>query len=843
MRLTRFPPEAVRVETVTTWNVTVIPNQKVAAAEAALAEVIEPAEDNIPAVIAAYQACEKLTEEQKAQLTNTDKLELVETYMDGKAYVTTSKDGIYTGTFDTTFTVCAPSSVNLQQTHSSFAFFSKSNTTTVSNKLSSDQIVKFGFDKITRSKDCFKPMATALADDEEIVLMIHSKATESLPDTFKAYFTKTSNAKVIEEIPAELQGDTVVIRLTNKNAHLVVGNALAFTVPMFTSDIKYSTPTTAENSVAPITHPKKTTGITPIPSIEDRNEPDDPENVNRIITITIPDKDFGDTIHLEASIIETVFRDLGIGFEDVFETPSIIDDIQDSIAPGSQFECRINIVNNSKYDYRYEDGSLWFATGQNDIYTWKNKEYTSVSEGGYPTFDGAQFFPTYRCMNPALDALMRDIKNANTDPNITEFYPDDATLEAFLKEHRYPKDASLNESLPHYYLDWCNSNYGTQATNLDQLPDEILRVLFSGQAQYTDKDGNSISESVPEINSLAHNFLYNHVLHIGETNVGSTDYADSYGSYMSDCSELDRLAGETWKTLPSGTQAELTLNFTVGGAAAKPYAWYPVTCDMGLTLNKVHYYKVVHKYYTNDNAEPDGTFEDPTLYKADLGAVISADSIEKLPTFDGKDYTFNADQSDKSITMVADPNANVITLRYYRAESTSYKVVHQYYTNDNETPDGSTSETKPGKFGDVITAESIEKRPTFDGKDYTYSSIKSDSSITLGANADSNIIYLRYYRVDTSTSYEVIHEYYTDDTLDGSANELKAGEIGAVIEAANLEKFPSYKGKDYTYVPDEDHSSITLVADPESNVIYLRYYRTTPTTPPPPPRLTTTKSP
>lgn len=182
--------------------------------------------------------------------------------------------------------------------------------------------------------------------------------------------------------------------------------------------------------------------------------------------------------------------------------------------------------------------------------------------------------------------------------------------------------------------------------------------------------------------------------------------------------------------------------------------------------------KIVHNYYKDDAALTAGTTEasyTETVEKAMEGDVYTATlrlENQELP------YTFHsANPENYTITVDADAAKNVITINYLRTD-TYYVVNHTYYL-DGELQGTVTDEPVPAKVGDVITAESIEKKTTYKDNSYEYVSADKES-ITLGADGAYNVITLRY-EGSTSigpsvTRYDLVVKYLEQGTEKELAN-------------------------------------------------------------------------
>lgn len=220
--------------------------------------------------------------------------------------------------------------------------------------------------------------------------------------------------------------------------------------------------------------------------------------------------------------------------------------------------------------------------------------------------------------------------------------------------------------------------------------------------------------------------------------------------------------------------------------------------------------KVIHNYYARDTYTVDGTLSDAD-YIAQETVKPEYRTEHVYDTFKegiwvGNEYTatmynivyFKDDQGHASIERVYDlvnatpeggkiasiaaldegklPAGNVVTFNLIRKYSSdpgdvNYTVVHEYYTDGSLS--GFVEVPGTGKVGDVITAESIEKKTTYEDNSYEYVSADKES-ITLGADGAYNVITLRY-EASTSigpsvTRYDLVVKYLEQGTEKELAN-------------------------------------------------------------------------
>lgn len=104
-----------------------------------------------------------------------------------------------------------------------------------------------------------------------------------------------------------------------------------------------------------------------------------------------------------------------------------------------------------------------------------------------------------------------------------------------------------------------------------------------------------------------------------------------------------------------------------------------------------------------------------------------------------------------------------------------------------------------------------------------------------GASIDMDLTLSRSVAAPTPTpmgSYQVVHEYYTGNELDGAVTETLTATVGTQVQASDIAPRPAYNGNEYELT--DSSGSLTVTAG-NSGALVLRYYRAagpvTPSTP------------
>ena len=170
--------------------------------------------------------------------------------------------------------------------------------------------------------------------------------------------------------------------------------------------------------------------------------------------------------------------------------------INDCAMPGDDDRFVIKIENKSENTYHYIDNSFVLSTEDFSIYT--------DDEIGIQVADAYSFTDTpirekisfYRTKNTAIQSLY----GVTSTSKVTADMLKDSEIDKVLDKEKYPNGS---KDLNKYYLDFYNQKYETNATKLEDLPDQAIAEMFNGN--YT----KSYAETNKEVIELAYNFLYN----------------------------------------------------------------------------------------------------------------------------------------------------------------------------------------------------------------------------------------------------------------------------------------------------------------------------------------------
>ena len=562
--------------------------------------------------------------------------------------------------YDTTVGVAAPKGTSFSGNPATFAFVKgTSNLDSISRHLPSGCTMDAAF----QMSSALVKAAKALEDGQEIVVTIQSSLTESV-SSYDVYFVSGSssneNCSLIKE--TTLSNGTLVIRLNNQNykdlAYIALTRSMEYTD-------NYTTPDSAANSYVPADHAASSDGIIYGYRMDGNT---------RVVTVTIPAEYTGDTVNVNMAAIREVFGQLGVGFVENgqvvaggYENNEAMEG-KDYIEPGPALDYRIEIINHSGQKYAYTSGSLWMDATQMENYL----GYVDASDT-YPTFDGtSQTFTVYRTWNKALMALL------DASETLSETL-DDATINDALQAI-YQNDDGIEVNLPHYYLDYYNFAYNSNAATLDQLPADALFDLFNGQRDTASVSGNGVIyslETLPELNNLAYNFFYTRAFQLEQSSSTASEYSTSMGAAMAGrYNVLDTKAASAWGSLNASTNTAVSMEFTVtpSGPLGNAYMRYPVACDMGFSLEKVtepsgggsySYYDVTINYYDQDGNVIHSQYVSP-----DIREGRSWDYSDKqLETIAVGDVTYTFSYADGDPITGTNIRRDQVVNLYYGTES------------------------------------------------------------------------------------------------------------------------------------------------------------------------------
>ena len=255
--------------------------------------------------------------------------------------------------------------------------------------------------------------------------------------------------------------------------------------------------------------------------------------------------------------------------------------LEQTYMPGDDNAFQIEIINNSKYEYHYLKNSLTIDTlnfneafnndyqenGESIWYSYNENGESGKYIKGATAFDGSVLPARYtisRTANRAIKALFaKDNKTeyqgcnistiSNTEESCRKIMTDEV-LGAELKNQGYENGiADLNK----YYLDYYNSLNDTSAEKLEDLPQNAILSILSGN-RHQNKETN------PEVSALGYNWFYNECMYLlpvtdSEGNpINSKNNTYTIGAYMrGENTIFEEVFEKDFSSIPSSEVADL----------------------------------------------------------------------------------------------------------------------------------------------------------------------------------------------------------------------------------------------------------------------------------------------
>lgn len=292
---------------------------------------------------------------------------------------------------------------------------------------------------------------------------------------------------------------------------------------------------------------------------------------NYYFEYTIPEDYDGETIKID------LIGDLMKYFED------------ETYVPGDGTNFYVNIINLSKNEYVYSNGSMKITDGnyveEKDVdmaYTYDNTDAEYI-KGAYTALSNhpiAVKSTVWRTSNSALKKLL------NISSNDDEYYTNELITAALIKAGY---ENGLDD-LDRYYVDFMNDKYDKSCTKLEEFSvKEICGAIFNG---YT----VGIREANKNIASFGYNMLYNNLLMLtlDDATVNNDDCVAgrfSIGSWMRNENNVDDYMNEKTGTFEAGmkeTRNILNAHVHISGPyMTNPYQHTSWGMELTFALDKV----------------------------------------------------------------------------------------------------------------------------------------------------------------------------------------------------------------------------------------------------------------
>lgn len=295
--------------------------------------------------------------------------------------------------------------------------------------------------------------------------------------------------------------------------------------------------------------------------------------------------------------------------------------------PGDGENFYVNIINLSKNEYVYSNGSMKITDGNyveekdaDMAYTYDNTEAEYI-KGAYTSLSNrpiAVKSTVWRTSNSALKELLGI--TSNSSKNYTNELITNALIEAGYENGL--------DDIDDYYIDYMNKKYDKNKEKLDEFSvKEICESIFNGYIV-------GVREANKNIASLGYNMLYNNLLMLtlDDDTVNNDDCVAgrfSLGSWMRNENNVDSYMNEKTGTLEAGmkeTRNILNAHLHISGPyMTNPYQNTSWGMEFTFSLDKV-------EPPTEPPTEQESTTENPTKQEPTTERPTEHESTIQQPT-------------------------------------------------------------------------------------------------------------------------------------------------------------------------------------------------------------------
>lgn len=299
---------------------------------------------------------------------------------------------------------------------------------------------------------------------------------------------------------------------------------------------------------------------------------------------------------------------LNVGY-DMFNTHTFV------IEPGDATIINIKIINNTKYNFSYENNSLVASTESLESELDETKE-------SFETFDGNKInYESSLNVQRTNNAILQKLLNSSSRSNCTDEKIGNALLKIKDKDGnvKYPNGI---KDLDKYYLDFFSNRDGKEYNSLYELSEEQVAVIFGFRLDYTTGYATGIRETNEAVARLGYDYFNNNLFTVQPEESKDTSDPDSkysLGSYMRDeaPTELnDQLTEDFTDIKENSTVIKMQWN---GPYTTNSYQSYSFGLNLGFKLT-TETYKVITNY-------------------VDVDGNVLAEKVIELDKIDGDEYT------------------------------------------------------------------------------------------------------------------------------------------------------------------------------------------------------------
>lgn len=299
---------------------------------------------------------------------------------------------------------------------------------------------------------------------------------------------------------------------------------------------------------------------------------------------------------------------LNVGY-DMFNTRTFV------IEPGDATIINITIINNTNYNFSYENNSLVASTEslESDL---------DETKDSFETFDGNKInYDSKLNVQRTSNAILRQLVNSSS----SRYFTDEKISEALLKikdeEGNLVYSNGIND-LDKYYLDFFSKRDGKVYNSLYELTEEEVAIIFGYRLGYDTGYTVGLRETNEKVARLGYDYFNNNIFTIQPEAAKETSDPDSkysLGSYMRDeaPSELnDQLVEDLTNIKENSTVIKMQWN---GPYTTNAYQSYNFGLSLGFKL-EADSYKVITNY-------------------VDVDGNVLAEQVIESNKFTGDEYT------------------------------------------------------------------------------------------------------------------------------------------------------------------------------------------------------------
>ena len=279
--------------------------------------------------------------------------------------------------------------------------------------------------------------------------------------------------------------------------------------------------------------------------------------INFNLTYTIPEDYEEETLIINPDIFEVIAWG-----QKESNTPYLM--------PGDTVKVNLSIINNSKYNYNYDENSFVIYPYTSDELE-KDMGFNKITDEKV-TFNDEEVNEVhkfYRMYNAALRELTK---------NGRKYLPaNNETLDELLKAKGYKGIEELDK----YYLDFYNNKYKTNHANLRDFTPKQISEILNGNNNPTEDGDDYVKEDNPVIVALHFDFLFNYAMGVSlddEEINDNNQHEYAPGEYMRNESKGEEKVKKNLGKLNSNSENSMNTNMHLSGPLmGNAYADYRIT--------------------------------------------------------------------------------------------------------------------------------------------------------------------------------------------------------------------------------------------------------------------------